>query len=1144
MPYPVRPQVADESTFETFDLPLLADSPAETLPVFTGQALASEESVEGMPAFQVSGQQAALRIEPPVFLLPESRLQWWWRKPQGEVCIIQLTVINTETNQQRYFGYGAGALTEPPSADPTIEVFVSDTPPRDWTRVERPVAADIERTLGWESAKVTEVYFSPWDGTPGLFAGTTLHDVAAVDLARERKRRELEHLSSVGRGAYTPLPLRDEHDRHVATFHTSFEECAPGRNSAANEWSAFGAIGDRDFNAMGRDMRVRYPAFDLVFRLGTADDELAPDSRPDFCLGLVQGRMPAIQGSWTYAGLAYTVAAMTVPDPVLGNYDLFRLEVTNPGDRPLPGSLIAGIDGAPDLRLGADAVVRALGDAPMLIAARPTAHDLTLRDWGLCDKRAKGYVTGPAGGGSEEALGRARIGLDGLPVVYRFRAEPDRRYTVFVAAPVHVRGYYVQAPVAAGDLVWEYTVEGAAPARVDPLEAVPDQDGPVCVGFTGCRDVDGDGYVQVTAGVAPDSRIRHTCLAAIYVFPDDVGIDDPEAVFSGSLNDRCVRHIDVGLTPEQWWSNQSYNQEDIGLARLDLHYTETVPPGTTSTYWIRVPPIHRREPASMGNIAHAFREILPGEAVPPFAAEQIRALSDADPAAAVAELVRFWEGFWSGAARFELPDPILNDIYLSRLATRAIHDVPISQDVVYNTCSPFFYFDHAYRDQAYVVYALDLAGLHDRAERLLRAYCMDVDEITDRGGIAFDGQPLQLGMLENGLWYTRPGQYDTQGENLWCLVQHYKLSGDRDWLAQTAYPYVRRGAMWIVNSRHRHMQEVGDPDDPRHGLIEPGGMEVLEVGQGMHMYYMNAFAILGLREAHDAAASLGRTEDAERFGRECAELTASLHRSFRQTFRRTGLYEGHLWFGVEPEGVGMYGFWAHNCLLWPCRAVDPFDPGWNATLRRLEDMAGDWGGGLHSEGEGSYWPYIGVDRAIGHILRGEPDMALDYFCAFTDVAGGTLSWGEGYQNVIAMGDQPHFWADAQWLNLFRQLFVFEDGPVLMITPALFRRWHQDEQEVRVSGLPTHFGDLDLEIRPDRTGTRIEYRLRVSSKGDQASRALERILLCVRAAGGRPIRTVTVNGRPCPTFTRDTVVLPSPERGRTLTIEVETEPTAP
>ena len=119
-------------------------------------------------------------------------------------------------------------------------------------------------------------------------------------------------------------------------------------------------------------------------------------------------------------------------------------------------------------------------------------------------------------------------------------------------------------------------------------------------------------------------------------------------------------------------------------------------------------------------------------------------------------------------------------------------------------------------------------------------------------------------------------------------------------------------------------------------------------------------------------------------------------------------------FGLASsrQGVGMYGFWAHNCLVWPCRCIDPHDPMVTATLRHMEWMSDNWGGGMHSDAQGEFWPYIGVDRAVSHLLRGERDRALDYFCAYTDTAGRTFSWGEGYSGVTAGGDQPHFWADA------------------------------------------------------------------------------------------------------------------------------------
>ena len=128
-------------------------------------------------------------------------------------------------------------------------------------------------------------------------------------------------------------------------------------------------------------------------------------------------------------------------------------------------------------------------------------------------------------------------------------------------------------------------------------------------------------------------------------FPRGRSIDDPAAVYSGSLNGRCLRHIAVGATPEQGSQNQAYDKSDVGFARFFLRYGDAVPPHTTITHWLKVPPIHRREPVSMGYIAHAFREVLPGEAVPPFPPDRVAALKAVDPNLAEQRVFDFWNGF-------------------------------------------------------------------------------------------------------------------------------------------------------------------------------------------------------------------------------------------------------------------------------------------------------------------------------------------------------------------------------------------------------------------------------------------------------------------------------------------------------------------
>ena len=252
----------------------------------------------------------------------------------------------------------------------------------------------------------------------------------------------------------------------MAKFETSFEECAPTRNSGANEWSAFGAIGNMDFNCMGRELWVRYPVFDLVFRLYEGDQEIEPGQLPSFRLGLVNDRMPGIWGGWQHDGLLYKVSVMTIPDREAGQ---FR-------------SLQAG-DPEPDRSAAADqarcreltvrptcgwkpAIVRGLGAAPFLVADPPVElHDVAPRLGPLRQAGQGVRDRSRTRARRKPAIGRYRAGWTALPVVYRFKAERDKKYVVYLAATPHIGGYHLAQPKKSGDLVYEYCVEGCAARR-------------------------------------------------------------------------------------------------------------------------------------------------------------------------------------------------------------------------------------------------------------------------------------------------------------------------------------------------------------------------------------------------------------------------------------------------------------------------------------------------------------------------------------------------------------------------------------------------------------------------------------------------------------------------------------------------------
>ena len=1118
-----------EGSPKTFDLKLVGDGPLNR-PREQGEAEFLKEPADGRPCFLVKSQQAGMRIEEPAFLTPSSTIRWAWKKEAGSVCIVQVGLKNPETGQHRYLGYAAGTLSEPASADPTVEYFVAPEIPRQWTANQRNVYDDMHKLLGWESAQVTSFFLSPWDGQPGLFADATIANVAPADLQAARKQRELAALSRIGRGAYVPLRLKNPDERRVEKFETSFEECAPGRNSGANEWSAFGAIGNKDFNAMGRDLWVRYPAFELVFRLlgrGPGNRAGAIGKLPPGA-----GRQPAAR-------------------------DLGRLAAR--------WSAVQG--------LGDDGPQPAVREFRSVQAADSESHGRAAAEQAVC--RA-GRTAGHAAGGRRRARsGRRRLSDRGRPVGsqagdprlrlvrqagqglrHRRRAGKDgaghRPVPAGAGRPARGLSLPGRSRRRSTRSTWPRPRTSAAttsknrrsPATWSSSTASKGASRKRSIGSIGSRrrtsrcasdstarqDADGDGSIEVVAGVAAASRIRHTRLERDLRVPRRDSRRQPGVGLQRGAERQVPPPHQRRGHPGAGRREPDVRQERRELRPAAARLRRVDPAGPDEDLLApRAARSTAAKPVSMGYIAHAFRDVLPGEAVPPFGPERVRALKDLDPQAAEQQVVDSWESFFAQAARFELPDPILNDIFLSRLATRAILDVNLDAELSYNACSPVLLFRSRLPRSG-------LRGLRPGSGRAARSRGASAARVLQgRQGRAQGADRLRRQAAATGHAAQRPVEHPA-GPMGHAGAEHLGLGAAlqaqrRSSVAGTDGVSVHqaRGPMADPAPGTSTWPRSRIPSDPRYGLLEPGAMEVMEVGKGMHMYYLNGFAILGLREAADAARSLGADEDARLFAAECLDLKKCLHRSFEQTFKRTGLYEGHLWFGVEPEGVGMYGFWAHNCLVWPCRCIDPHDPMLTATWRRMESMSDLWGGGMHSEGQGSFWPYIGVDRAVSYLLRGEPDRTLDYFCAYDRHGRRNAQLGRRLRQpdrrrrpTALLGRRP----------------VGQPVPPAVRVRGRLRRCGSRRpcsaagtrvtRRCRSRACRPISANLDLTIQPEPQGRTIRYRIRLTPQGDQAARPLERLVLYPRIAGGRAIRSVSVDGQETRQFTRDAVILAAPQ----------------
>lgn len=111
------------------------------------------------------------------------------------------------------------------------------------------------------------------------------------------------------------------------------------------------------------------------------------------------------------------------------------------------------------------------------------------------------------------------------------------------------------------------------------------------------------------------------------------------------------------------------------------------------------------------------------------------------------------------------------------------------------------------------------------------------------------------------------------------------------------------------------MEKIDDPKSPCYGIVQLDAIDVWHMRKGVYQYYVDAWAFLDLRLAADAVGTLNLNADNKHFTEECRISKVSPHKSPTKTFRRIGLHEGYLCFGIEEEGEGVYAFWEHTCLV-------------------------------------------------------------------------------------------------------------------------------------------------------------------------------------------------------------------------------------
>ncbi len=494
-------------------------------------------------------------------------------------------------------------------------------------------------------------------------------------------------------------------------------------------------------------------------------------------------------------------------------------------------------------------------------------------------------------------------------------------------------------------------------------------------------------------------------------------------------------------------------------------------------------------------------------ASPVVAADAAPHLAAVDFTRSRAATVAYWEDWLAQGARFEVPEPAVNDLFRANLWHALMLPRFRDDDRIDLPYSNFAYgqlnADWPINQAVYVDYMLyGLRGHFAVAEQEFAA--MVRSQQKPDGRIS--------GYAEWGVY--SPGM-------LYSIGQNFLLSGDRASF-ERLLPASLKALDWCLAEVARGQTSKDAP-----GLIVAPLNDLTHDSRAWG--FPNAYFVAGLEVFGRALAAFGHPR-ANEAGAAARKMRADVERAFARGSVKSpvvqladGTWNNYvpcdaltprrlldLWYPTDVDSGPLH--------LARLSAIDP--RGWltTAMLHDHEDnlFLNQWGAANE--------PVYNM-QATAYLLRDEPEAAIRAFysmmaCAFSHHQFSPLehrwAWGQYYGPPST---------DGAWFDLYRHMLIHErDDDTLLLFQATPRKWLKEGNRISVQRAPTYYGPLSLTLESRAATGEISATIEMPSRRRPAS-----LLVRLRHPTGRPLRSVSVNRKTWTDFdaAKEWVRIPNP-----------------
>ena len=356
-------------------------------------------------------------------------------------------------------------------------------------------------------------------------------------------------------------------------------------------------------------------------------------------------------------------------------------------------------------------------------------------------------------------------------------------------------------------------------------------------------------------------------------------------------------------------------------------------------------------------------------------------------------------------------------------------------------------------------------------------------------------------------------EYDSQGELIYAVMEHFRFTGDRAFLAEM-WPAVTRSVDRIEALRSQRLTAEFQTPEKRacYGLLPESVSHEGYLAHPVHAYWDDFWALRGLKDAATMARVLADGAQDARLIALRDSFRETLHASIMATMTDRGLDyvpASVEWADIDPAATANAIALLDEAQALPAAAIERTFDEYLSNFRKRRRGEVDWS---------NYSPYeIRIVGALVRLGRRESAFELAQFFLGDRRPLAWNQWSEiawrDPRSPGHIGDMPHTWVAAEFALAFCSMLAFEreTDQALVVAAGVPAEWLEGDGGVGVDGLPTWYGTLGFAMR--RAGDGVDMDLTLT--GDVMMPAGG---IVVRPPGDAPLRAVVVNGKPITRFT--------------------------